>query len=306
MNDELYKVHRPVAFKQVIGQPEAVEVLNKLGKTKSIPHAILFSGPSGCGKTTLARILRKKLKCHDADFTELNSADFRGIDMVRGIRAKVGMAPMASPCRVWMIDEVHQLTTAAQDAFLKLLEDTPGHVYFFLCTTDPQKLKKTIRTRCTDIRVRELKIPEITQLLLNVAEEEEATLPEAVADRIAELAEGSARRALVLLHSVIHIEDEDEQLDALQRVDVEGEAIKIARALMKKKPNWKEVANLLKATKEDPEQLRWMVLGYAKSVLLNGANPRAYLMIEAFRDNFYDSKMAGLVAACYEVVHGGN
>src|SRR5690606_3369465 len=108
-----------------------------------IPHAMLFTGPSGCGKTTLARILRVKLRCSDNDFQEINAADFRGIDSIRSMRQQVGAAPLGGDSRIWLIDEAHSMTADAQNAFLKLLEDTPRHVYFFLATTDPQKLKKT-------------------------------------------------------------------------------------------------------------------------------------------------------------------
>ena len=136
---ELYRKYRPTSFKQVVGQEEAIRTLTELGKRKAIPHAILFTGPSGVGKTTLARILQRKLKCVGNDFVEMNAANDRGVGIIRSIQNKVGLAPMLGSCRIWLMDEAHQLTSDAQSAFLKLLEDTPSHVYFMLATTDPQK-----------------------------------------------------------------------------------------------------------------------------------------------------------------------
>ena len=156
MSKELYKKHRPKNLKRVFGQSVAIGTLKPLIEAKQVPHSLLLTGPSGCGKTTLARILVKELKCAKADFMEVNCADFRGIDTVRDIRTRMMQAPIGGDCRVWLIDEAHMLTSAAQTAFLKMLEDTPDHIYFFLATTHPQKLLKTIKTRCTEIKLKEM------------------------------------------------------------------------------------------------------------------------------------------------------
>src|SRR5688572_25883760 len=140
---ELYKKFRPKTLKGVVGQEGAVSSLQSMIDKGRLPHTILFSGPSGCGKTTIARILKGILECSDLDFFEINCADFKGIDMVRDIRRYVGIPPLHGKSRVWLIDEAHQLTKDAQNAFLKLLEDTPKHAYFMLATTDPQKLLPT-------------------------------------------------------------------------------------------------------------------------------------------------------------------
>ena len=138
---ELYKKHRPKTLARVVGNKSTVEALRSMLEARTLPHTLLFHGPSGTGKTTLARIVKNELGCLPTDFHEHNSSDFRGIDFIRELRSKVNLAA-AGPCRVWIIDECHQLTRDAQNAALKILEDTPSHVYFFLCTTDPQKLIK--------------------------------------------------------------------------------------------------------------------------------------------------------------------
>jgi len=304
---EMYKKYRPKTFKEIIGQTNSVKILRSKLKSKTLPHAILFSGPSGCGKTTLARIVRKALQCGMHDFTELDCADFRGIDMVRNIRTHLYQAPISGKCRIWLIDECHKMTGDAQNAFLKMLEDTPNHVYFMLATTDPQKLKTTIRTRCTEIVVKPLNSKHMNQLLNSVCSQENLRIPSEVLEKIIDNSNGSARKALVLLDQIIELKDADDMLNAIKTTSVEEQAISIARALHNPNTRWNELARVLKRIQnEDPEPIRWMILGYAKAVLLSGGNrsDRAYLIIEAFRDHFYDSKWAGLVASCYEVIIG--
>lgn len=303
MTTELYRVHRPKRFEDVKGQDDAVRILTNLVEKKKVPHAILFSGSSGCGKTTLARILAKKLGCGKNDFAEINCADFRGIEMVRDIRQRMGLAPIGGKCRVWLIDEFQSATKDAQNGILKMLEDTPPHVYFMLATTDPQKLLPTIRTRCTEVKVSPLTPKVLTTLVETVTSKEGVQLEEEVVERLVEVSEGSARKALVLLHQIIRIESTEDQLNAIVSTDSKRQAIEIARALINPRAKWSDVSKILKGVEDEPETIRHLVLGYAKSVLLGGGKltPRAYLIINAFRDNFYDSKHAGLCVACYEV-----
>jgi DNA polymerase-3 subunit gamma/tau len=305
---ELYRKHRPTKLSEVLGQEGVVKSLTDLGKRKKVPHCLMLSGPSGCGKTTIARILTKKLRCSDHDFHEVNAAQTRGIDMVRDIQSRVGQSPIGGRCRVWLIDEVHATTKDAQTAFLKLLEDTPRHVYFMLCTTDPNKLLKTIRTRTTEFRVKPLKADAMRGLLEGVCEKESAEVSEEVVDKIVEVSEGSPRKALVWLGQVIGLGSEREQLAEIEAGGGQ-EAIALARALVKPKATWAEVSRILKGLKEaeeDPEGLRYMVLYYCMSILLGGGPlaKRARFIVDCFRDNLYDSKWAGLVANCHEVVVG--
>jgi len=307
-NQGLYQKHRPTSFKQVLGQPEAVNTLRKHLQAKTVPHALLFTGPSGCGKTTLARILRRALDCDDADFCEMNAADHRGIDIVRDIRSRVGLSPLAGAVRVWLIDEVAQLTSAAQDSFLKLLEDPPGHVYFILATTDPQKLKATIITRCEEIKIKALSAKALGQLVEQTFQAEQANqaigFSEDVVDKIVDIADGSARKALVLLSQIIGEDDEDKQLKMLGQADSKRQAIELCRLMIKPGGGWGAAAKILKELGDDPEQVRYTILGYMRSVLLGCGKmaPRAAEVMEIFRDNFYDSRHAGLALACWEAL----
>lgn len=302
---ELYKKYRPKKFFQIIGQDAIVSNLKNKIKKHTLPHSILLSGPSGCGKTTIARILARYLKCSKSDFNEINSANFRGIDMIRTIQSRMNTAPMDGECKVYLIDEVHKLSNDAMNAFLKILEDTPKHVYFFLCTTEPQKLLKTIRTRCMDISVKPLNNKQMKELLESICKKANLVieLSEEVVNKIIENADGSPRQALVYLDVIKDCETEEEMIDCIIQKTSETVGFDIAKALINPKAKWSDISKLLKEVEgQDIEQIRRIILGYAKAVMLNNKLVnRCYLIIDAFRDNYFDSGMAGLVASCFEV-----
>jgi DNA polymerase III gamma/tau subunit len=302
MSEELYKKYRPKTFKEIKGQDEAVNVLRAFDRAKKYPRALLFSGPSGTGKTTLARIVRDRLGCGIHDFTELDSATFRGIDSVREIRQNMHLAPISGTCRVWLIDECHKWTNDAQNAMLKTLEDTPRHVYFMLATTDPGKLIKPIITRCTEVRVKPVQPDALEELVGEVAAGEKVKLSKECVARIAEVADGSPRKALVLLQQVVGIDDDAERIKVILSNDVKQLAISIARAMFDNKP-WPQVAALLQGCEEEPEGIRQLILKYASSVLLKSTpgNDKAFFVLQVFRDNWFDCGRAGLVMSCYEV-----
>jgi len=195
---------------------------------------------------------------------------------------------------------------------LKLLEDTPAHVYFFLATTDPQKLLKTIVTRCDEIKVTAMKQDKLVDLVTKVATKEGYSLTEDVILEIAEAADGSARKALVILEQVGSLKTEAEQLAAIKTTTLNKDgAFELARALMNPTKAWADVTPLLRALKdEEAEGVRYCVLGYARSCMIGKEDKppnmkfaaRAFRVIDIFSGNFYDSKQAGLAAACWEVI----
>lgn len=202
----------------------------------------------------------------------------------------------------FLVHNCHQLTSEAQDGLLKILEDTPRHVYFFLCTTDPQKLKNTIITRCTEIRVKLLSATDLDELLKTVAKKEGKELDQDVIDALVEASDGSARKALVMLHSVIGLADTEAQLGAIENTRVKSAAFDLARALLTAK-SFGDVAPLLRTIEEDAEAVRRCILGYCRKVLIGNKRDaaRAFQIIDAFRSNVFDSGHAGLAANCYEI-----
>ncbi len=299
---ELYKKYRPRSLKTIIANQSTVATLTNMLGRNTLPHTILLYGPSGCGKTTIARILKKELGCSEIDFQELNCSDFRGVDTVREINKAMRMFPTSSKCRIWLLDEIHQMTKDAQNAALKMLEDTPSHVYFILCTTEPKKIINTIRTRCCQLPVELLSTSDMKKLIQRVLRKENEKLEDELIMDISDCAEGSARKALVILDRILNLLPEDREAAIKENPD-EKEVIDLCRALIKGE-SWSKVSKILKDLKTEAESTRYAVLGYTRSCLLGSNNKRAALIIDAFSSNFYDSKDAGLTLACYEVIVG--
>lgn len=296
MSHELYKKYRPKMLKQIIGQDDAVQVLTKLF-ANGFPHALLLSGPSGVGKTTISRIAQKKLECMPEMFDEMDMASARGIDTIRDIQSNLGHHPLGGKCRIWYLDEFHHATRDAMTATLKMLEDTPKHVYFILATTDPQKLLPTIRTRCTEIKLKPIQPKILEGLIKDIAAKENKRVTDSVCSRIAEVAEGSARKALVLLEQIIDLETEADQLRQILSNDTKKNVADLCQALLKK-ADWRTVAAIIKLMEDEPETIRRGVLGYMSAVAVNGYNKRALQVLSYFRDHWYDCGRAGLIENC--------
>jgi DNA polymerase III gamma/tau subunit len=308
---ELYRKYRPKKLADVVGQDSAVKIIEAKLSKKEWPHAVMFQGPSGCGKTTLARIIKTRLKCREHDFRELNCADIRGIEAIRNIREEMPLSPLGGKCRIYLIDEAHKLTNDAQNAMLKMLEDTPDHVYFMLATSEPGKLIKAIQTRCLPIAVKAVGLKTLCELIASVIQKAfapEEFPPDDVIEKIAELADGSPRTALVLLDKIRHAENATESMEILEKSDVNKFVIDLCRTLINPSKTWKDTQEVLKAMEEEPETIRRRVLLYVNSILL-GPNTRmhgiAYLIIQCFRDHVFDCGKAGISAACWEVKQSG-
>lgn len=202
-----------------------------------------------------------------------------------------------------LVHNCHKLTSDAQTAVLKLLEDTPEHVRFILCTTDPEKLLKTIKTRCTTFQVSSLPKRSMVKLLRGVCKEEGITVNvgfEKVLEEIARVSEGLPRKALVLLDQVIDLNDED-ALKAIEKVTLnESTTIELCRLLIENIPNkWNQMATMLKTLDEEPESVRYAILGYLGSVLLNKGDIKTAQLISIFSESFMYVGKAGLIAACF-------
>lgn len=299
---ELYKKYRPRTLADMIGQADAVRILTDMIRRKAVPHFLLFGGPSGVGKTTAARAIAQAIGCAPSGFNEINAASRNGVDMVRELVQIAPMSPMEGRAKIYCLDESHQITTPAQQAALKLLEDTPQHAYFIMCTTEPDKLIPTIRTRATRINFNPIGLDDLLALIAKVVDAEQLTVSETVQAAIAEAAQGSARAALVTLERAAAAgADDASQLASLDIADQQTAAIDICRALFNNKP-WKVLGPMLRDCAElkndTAESMRHMVLAYCTKAILDG-NARAVQVAWHFVANFYDSKRTGFILACH-------
>jgi DNA polymerase-3 subunit gamma/tau len=299
----LYLKHRPKSLNDIRGNKELVSSLSSMLEDRGrCPHSFLLTGPTGCGKTTIGRIIGESLNSRGNDFREIDSADFRGIDTIREIRKQSLYAPLESDCRVWLIDECHKMTNDAQNALLKILEDTPSHVYFILATTDPQKLLPTIKGRCISFQVNPLNDSEMQNLLLHVVREEGEKLAKTVVEQIIQDSLGHPRNALQILDQVLRVPPDQRLETAKRSAQEQSESIELCRALLARK-SWSVVNKILSGLKDqEAESIRRHVLGYAQSVLLKSDHAQAAIIIESFWEPFYDIGFPGLVFACYSSI----
>src|SRR5262245_19210272 len=216
----LYRKYRPQGFDDVVGQEPVVRTLRNAVSAGNVRQAYLFAGPRGTGKTSLARILAKALNCAHGptpdpdgtchacvaiaagtslDVVEMDAASQRGIDDIREIRERVVLQPVEGRYKVYILDEAHQLTDAAFNALLKLIEEPPPHLVFVFCTTELQKMLTTVRSRCQTFVLSRPRLPEIVRYLKQVAEGEQIEAPEAALALIARSARGSFRDAVSTL-----------------------------------------------------------------------------------------------------------
>lgn len=297
----LYLKYRPTDLESVRGNSVVVEALqNMLSKIETCPHVFLLHGGTGCGKTTIGRIIADKLGCSGSDFAEIDSGQFRGIDTVREIRKNCNYKPINGDCRVWLIDECHKLTNDAQNALLKILEDTPKHVYFILCTTDPQKVISAIKGRSQEFQVNPLSDVQMKGLLRKIVKEEDESLAPEIYDQIIQDSMGHPRKALQILEQVLNVSEEKRLEVSKQAAVTQSQAIELCRVLLKKGAAWKEVASILTGLKDqEPEDIRRMVMGYCQAILLKAENDRAGMILEYFVEPFYNSGFPGLTLACY-------
>ncbi|STY34386.1 DNA polymerase III subunit tau [Listeria fleischmannii subsp. coloradonensis] len=234
----LYRVFRPQSFDDVVGQSHVTKTLQNAITQNKTSHAYLFSGPRGTGKTSAAKIFAKAINCENStngepcnecdvckgitdgsnpDVLEIDAASNNGVEEIRDIREKVKYAPTVSKYKIYIIDEVHMLSTGAFNALLKTLEEPPKHVIFILATTEPHKLPLTIISRVQRFDFKRITTKDIVQRMAYILNEEKITFDEKALMIIARAAEGGMRDALSLLDQVISYgSDEVSVQDALE------------------------------------------------------------------------------------------
>ncbi len=296
----LARKYRPQTFDELVGQPHVTKTLTQALESKRLGQAYLFTGLRGVGKTSAARILAKALNCasgptaspcntcssctqiaqgNSLDVIEIDGASNRGIDEIRNLRESVPYMPTSGAFRVYIIDEVHMLTTEAFNALLKTLEEPPAHVKFIFATTAPNKMPSTILSRCQRFDFRRLESQTIVRALAQVAKAERIEIDEAALYAIARAADGSLRDGEVVLEQLssfakgaIHEADVTELLGA-----IESEALAaLTRSMVER--NAPSALSVLAAQLEqgkDPAQVLLGLLHHLRNLLILGSTKDA-------------------------------
>lgn len=255
--EALYQKYRSQTFDELVGQQYVVRSIKNAVQEGKVGHAYLFCGPRGTGKTSMARLLARAVNCEDKehapcgkcenclaaiegthpDIIEINAANETHVEDVRDLIERARLSPMMGQHKVYIVDEVHQLSSSAASALLKTLEEPPEHVIFILATTDPQKLLPTIISRCQRFDFSKIKNEDIKNHLLDVANKEGVTLEEKAAEKLAILADGGMRDSLSMLEQAIAYTSGNITNDAINEIyglASVSEKIKFLKALYEK------------------------------------------------------------------------
>ena len=214
MFQALYRKYRPQTFNDIVGQNHIVSVLKNAIDKDQISHAYLFYGSRGTGKTSIAKIFANEVNSNEVyqkenvDIIEIDAASNNGVDEVRDIKEAIKFLPTEGKYKVYIIDEVHMLTTAAFNALLKTLEEPPAHVIFILATTEIHKIPATILSRCQRFEFKNLSQDQLIDRLRYIAKEENLVIEEAAIEKIATLAKGGLRDAISILDQVSNYSEE--------------------------------------------------------------------------------------------------
>ena len=228
MYQALYRKYRPKNFDDVVGQEVIVKTLKNAITNNNLTHAYLFTGPRGTGKTSVAKILAKTINCENiqngmpcdkcvsctqindkqsVDIIEIDAASNNGVDEIRELKSKINLVPSSSKYKVYIIDEVHMLTTGAFNALLKTLEEPPSHIVFILATTEPHKIPSTILSRCQRFDFKRISDSALIERLSDVVVKEKLKIDAAAIAEIARISDGGMRDALSILDQVASYAD---------------------------------------------------------------------------------------------------
>ncbi len=233
----LYRKYRPINFSSIVGQDVIVDILKNSIINNKVSHAYLFTGPRGTGKTSTAKILAHAVNClnftndicgecsicksldlNDSDIVEIDAASNNGVDEIRSLRDNVNLMPAFCKYKIYIIDEVHMLSTGAFNALLKTLEEPPSHVIFILATTEPNKIPLTILSRCQRFDFNKINMNDLISRLKYIVNEEGRVVSDNILEQIAKISDGGLRDAINLLDQVLSLPDENINIDEVEKL----------------------------------------------------------------------------------------
>lgn len=293
MYQALYRKYRPKNFDDVVGQEVIIKTLSNAIQHDKVSHAYLFTGPRGTGKTSIAKIYAKILNCEhlenlipceecvsctqinnnqNIDVIEIDAASNNGVDEIREIRNKVGLVPSNSKYKIYIIDEVHMLTTQAFNALLKTLEEPPAHIIFIFATTEPHKIPRTILSRCQKFDFKKISNKNIVSRLRHIADIESIDITDEALNEIAILADGGLRDSIGMLDQAVSYSSDTITLQDVHDINgtVDKEEIrsfincildKDMVSLLEKIENYEEQGrNIVKITQELIDEFKNIIL----------------------------------------------
>lgn len=233
----LYRKYRPINFSSIVGQDVIVDILKNSIINNKVSHAYLFTGPRGTGKTSTAKILAHAVNClnftndicgecsicksldlNDNDIVEIDAASNNGVDEIRSLRDNVNLMPAFCKYKIYIIDEVHMLSTGAFNALLKTLEEPPSHVIFILATTEPNKIPLTILSRCQRFDFNKINMNDLISRLKYIVNEEGRVVSDNILEQIAKISDGGLRDAINLLDQLLSLPDENINIDEVEKL----------------------------------------------------------------------------------------
>lgn len=304
---------RPRTLEEVVGHPSVVKALRSLLASKK-KHSFLFTGQSGAGKTTLARIVASMLGCGKGAVLQIDAARYSGVENMREVILGSNFASLTDDGRKMIIlEECHMLSKGAWNSLLLTIEEPPPHLYWALCTTEPEKVPVTVRNRCQGFDLKPVPWDVLSVYLDLVVKNEKLALAAGLVDIIARRCNGSVREALGFLEKVNGISDKAEAMKLIETVDMEsGTGFDLARMVCTGKGfTWDKVQPLLKAlSEESPEGVRLVVLAFAQKMLLDTKGDKEaqslLAVISAFSVPYNSSeKHAPLLLSVGSLLFGG-